>query len=62
VSQHVIDIRGKAQHLESLVIKVDVHHKPLLKVSELLLLLLLLLCLDNKPILGISQSIWRWSR
>jgi hypothetical protein len=48
----------KTQHLESLVVEVDVCHKPLLKASELLLLLL---CLDNKPILGISRIAWRWS-
>jgi hypothetical protein len=50
----------KTKHLESLVIEVDVCHKPqlLLKASELLLLLL---CLDNKPILGIPRSVQRWS-
>jgi hypothetical protein len=47
----------KTQHVESLVIEVDVRYKPLLKVSELLLLLL---HRDNKPI-GIPQSVWRWS-
>jgi hypothetical protein len=47
----------KAQHLESLVVEVDVRHKPLLKVSELLLLLRL----DNEPMLGIPQSVQRWS-
>jgi hypothetical protein len=30
----------KTQYVESLVIEVDVHYKPLLKASELLLLLL----------------------
>jgi hypothetical protein len=49
----------KTQHLESWVVEVDVRNKPLLKASELLLLLLLRL--DNKPILGISRSVWRWS-
>jgi hypothetical protein len=49
----------KTQHLESLIVEVDVCHKPLLKASELLLLLLRL---DNKPILGIPQIVWRWSR
>jgi hypothetical protein len=29
----------KTQYVESLVIEVDVHYKPLLKASELLLLL-----------------------
>jgi hypothetical protein len=43
----------KTQHLESWVVEVDVRHKPLLKASDLLLLLL---GLDNKPILGISRS------
>jgi hypothetical protein len=43
----------KTQHLESLVVEVDVCHKPLLKASELLLLLLLLLCDDDKLILGV---------
>jgi hypothetical protein len=50
----------KTQHLESWVVEVDVRNKPLFKASELLLLLLLLR-LDNKPILGISRSVWRWS-
>jgi hypothetical protein len=48
----------KTQHLERLVVEVDVCHKTLLKASELLLLLL---HLDNKPILGIPQSVGRWS-
>jgi hypothetical protein len=47
----------KTQHLESLIVEVDVCHKPLLKASELLLLLL---HRDDKPI-GIPQSVWRWS-
>jgi hypothetical protein len=42
----------ETQHLEILVVEVDVCHKPLLKASELLLLLL---HLDIKPILGIPQ-------
>jgi hypothetical protein len=29
----------KTQHLESLIVEVDICHKPLLKTSELLLLL-----------------------
>jgi hypothetical protein len=37
--------------------RVDVRYKPLLKASELLLLLL---PRDDKPI-GIPQSVWRWS-
>jgi hypothetical protein len=41
-----------------LVIEIDVHYKPLLKASKLLLLLLRY---DDKPILGIPQSVWRWS-
>jgi hypothetical protein len=45
----------KTQYVESLVIEVDVHYKPLLKASELLLLLL---HCDDKPI-GIPQSVWR---
>jgi hypothetical protein len=49
----------KTQHVESLVIEVDVCHKTLLKSSELLLLLLLRH--DDKPILGIPQSVWRFS-
>jgi hypothetical protein len=49
----------KAQYVESLVVEVDVRYKPLLKASELLLLLLLL-CRDDKPI-GIPWSVWRWS-
>jgi hypothetical protein len=49
--------RMKIQYVESLVIKVDVRYKPLLKASELLLLLLRH---DDKPI-GILWSVWRWS-
>jgi hypothetical protein len=48
----------KNQYVESLVVKVDVRYKPLLKASELLLLLLLRH--DDKPI-GIPRSVWRWS-
>jgi hypothetical protein len=52
----------KTQHLESLVVEVDICYKPFLKLSEvLLLLLLLLLLLDDKPILGVQRSVWRWS-
>jgi hypothetical protein len=47
----------KTQYVESLVVEVDVRYKPLLKASELLLLLL---HRDDKPI-GILQSVWRWS-
>jgi hypothetical protein len=47
----------KTQHLESLIVEVDICHKPLLKASELLLLLRH----DDKSIFGISRSIWRWS-
>jgi hypothetical protein len=47
----------KTQYVESLVVEVDVHYKPLLKVSELLLLLRRR---DDKPI-GITWSAWRWS-
>jgi hypothetical protein len=46
----------KTQYMESLVVEVDVHYKPLLKASELLLLL----SHDDKPI-GIPRSVWRWS-
>jgi hypothetical protein len=46
----------KTQYVESLVVEVDVRYKPLLKVSELLLLL----HRDDKPI-GIPRSMWRWS-
>jgi hypothetical protein len=42
----------KTQYVESLVAEVDVRHKPLLKASELLLLLL---HRDGKPI-GIPRS------
>jgi hypothetical protein len=45
--------------LESLVVQVDVCHKPLLKASELLLLLLRH---DDKPILGVPRSVSRQSR
>jgi hypothetical protein len=43
--------------VESLVCEVDVLYKPLLKASELLLLLLRH---DDIP-LGILRSVWRWS-
>jgi hypothetical protein len=43
-------------YVESLVVDVDVHYKPLLKASELLLLLRH----DDIP-LGIPRSVWRWS-
>jgi hypothetical protein len=46
----------KTQYVESLVVEVDVRYKPLLKASELLLLLYH----DDKP-LGIPRSVWRWS-
>jgi hypothetical protein len=45
----------KTQHVESLVVEVDIRYKPLLKASELLLLLL---CYDDKPI-RIPRSVWR---
>jgi hypothetical protein len=47
----------KTQYVESLVVEVDIRYKPLLKVSELLLLLRRH---DEKP-LGIPRSVWRWS-
>jgi hypothetical protein len=46
--------RIKTQYVESLVVEVDVIYKPLLKASELLLLLLLRH--DDKP-LGIPWSV-----
>jgi hypothetical protein len=46
----------KTQYVESLVVEVDVRYKPLLKESELLLLLRH----DDKP-LGIPRGVWRWS-
>jgi hypothetical protein len=46
----------KTQHVESLVVEVDVHYKPLLKASELLLLLL-----HDDKLIGIPRSVWRWS-
>jgi hypothetical protein len=48
----------KIQYVESLVVEVDVRYKPLLKASELLLLLLLRH--DDKTF-GIPRSVWRWS-
>jgi hypothetical protein len=48
----------KTQHVESLVVEVDIRYKPL-KVSELLLLLLLRH--DDKSIFGVPRSVWRWS-
>jgi hypothetical protein len=47
----------KTQYVESLFGEVDVRYKPLLKASELLLLLLRH---DDIP-LGILRSVWRWS-
>jgi hypothetical protein len=48
--------RMKTQYVESLIVEVDIHYKPL-KASELLLLLL---HHDDKPF-GIPRSVWRWS-
>jgi hypothetical protein len=48
----------KTQHVGSLVVEVNIRYKPLLKASELLLLLLRH---DDKPILEIPWSVWRWS-
>jgi hypothetical protein len=45
----------KTQYVESLVVEVDVHYKPLLKAREFLLLRH-----DDIP-LGIPWSVWRWS-
>jgi hypothetical protein len=47
----------KTQYVESLVVDVDIRYKPLLKASELLLLLLRH---DDIP-LEIPRSVWRWS-
>jgi hypothetical protein len=47
----------KTQYVEILAVEVDVCYKPLLKASEILLLLL---CHDDKP-LRIPRSVWRWS-
>jgi hypothetical protein len=47
----------KTQYVESLVVEVDVRYKPVLKASELLLLLLRH---DDKS-LGIPWNVWRWS-
>jgi hypothetical protein len=47
----------KTQYVESLVVEIDVRYKPLLKASELLLLLLRH---DDIP-LRIPRSVWRWS-
>jgi hypothetical protein len=46
----------KTQYVESLIVEIYVRYKPLLKVSELLLLLRH----DDIP-LGIPRSVWRWS-
>jgi hypothetical protein len=40
VPQHIIYIRAETQFIESLIIEIDVSHKPLLKAREFLLLLL----------------------
>jgi hypothetical protein len=55
---HIVNIHMKTQHLESLIVEVDVCHKPLLKASELLLLLFRH---EDKP-LRMPWSAWRWSR
>jgi hypothetical protein len=47
----------RTQYVENLVVEVDVRYKPLLKASELLLLLLRH---DDKSF-GIPRSGWRWS-
>jgi hypothetical protein len=47
----------KTQYVESLVVEVDGRYKPLLKASEVLLVLL---HHDEKPI-RIPRSVWRWS-
>jgi hypothetical protein len=47
----------KTQYVESLVVEVDIRYKPLLKASELPLLLLYH---DDKPI-GIPRSVCMWS-
>jgi hypothetical protein len=47
----------KTQYVESLIVEIDVRYKPLLKASELLLLLL---HHDDIP-LRIPRSVWRWS-
>jgi hypothetical protein len=47
----------RTKYVESLVVEVEIRYKPLLKASELLLLLFLH---DEKP-LGIPRSVWRWS-
>jgi hypothetical protein len=49
--------RMKTQYVDSLIVEVDVCHKPLLNSSELLLLLLRH---DDKPI-GLPRSVCRWS-
>jgi hypothetical protein len=46
----------KTQYVERLVVEVDVLYKPLLKASELLLLLRR----DDK-LIGKPRSVWRWS-
>jgi hypothetical protein len=46
----------KTQYVESLVIEVDVRYKPLLKASELPLLLL---CHDDKPLTAERMEVER---
>jgi hypothetical protein len=57
-TQHVVNIRMKTQHFESLVVEVNVCHKPLLRASELLLLLFRH---DDKSIFRVPRGVWRWS-
>jgi hypothetical protein len=47
----------KTQYVESLVIEVDVRYNPLLKESELLLLLLR----HDDKLIGTPRSVWRWT-
>jgi hypothetical protein len=47
----------KIQYVERLVVEVDVRYKPLLKATELLLLLLR----HGDKTIGIPRSVWRWS-
>jgi hypothetical protein len=48
----------KPIEVESLIVKIDICHKPLLKTREILLLLLRQ---DDEAICGVPQSVWRWS-
>jgi hypothetical protein len=57
VPQHIIYVHAETQIVESLIVEIDVCHKPLIKVREFLLLLLRQY---DEAICGVPRSVWRW--